>query len=92
MAKRTDDAYAAMAADFEANPPAPNGPITVYPDRLRTGRPSGRRVATGNTPAISVRFPADLRRALDDRAGAEDAPVAEIIRRAVADYLRRHSA
>lgn len=81
-----------MADEFEAGPIAPAGPITVYPERLKAGRPATGKGRGGNTPAISVRFPAELRSALDELAAAQETPVAEVIRRAVAAYVISHPA
>lgn len=90
--QRTDAEYEAMADDIEAGNWRSVGPIEVYPERLRNGRPAAGQGRGGNTPSISVRFPADLRRALDERAAADQAPVAEVIRRAVADYVTKRPA
>ena len=53
-------------------------------------RPGGRPLL-GSAPAanISVRFPPDLRDQLRARAQAEQVAEAEVIRRAVHDYLER---
>lgn len=94
MARLTDTEYESLADSYAADPPRSEeitGPVELYPERMRNGRPPGSR-GRGNTPAISVRFPADLRRALDGKAAAEGTPVAEVIRRAVAEYITRHPA
>lgn len=90
MTRRTDVEYEKLADEFEAGDFTVTGPVAVYPERLRTGRPAGGKGRGGNTPAISVRFPSELRSALDDLAAAESTPVAEVIRRAVADYVATH--
>ncbi len=91
-AKRSAADYTAMAAEFEDAPTPARGPVAVGPGlvRLPNGRPRGRAKPAGNTPAISVRFPADVRRGLDAHAEVDGTPVAEIIRRAVVEYLDRH--
>ena len=59
--------------------------------RDRLGRRPGGRPLLGSEPAgnISVRFPPDLRDQLRARAQAEHIAEAEVIRRAVHDYLER---
>jgi CRISPR-associated endonuclease/helicase Cas3 len=53
--------------------------------RRRPGRP-----AMGSAPAESfpVRLEPELRRALDERAAAEDTPAAEIVREALRRFLK----
>ncbi|MCV7194212.1 CopG family transcriptional regulator [Mycolicibacterium brumae] len=95
MTGRTDDDYAAMAADFEAGDFEIVGPASVGPGafvKLKEGRPAGRREAGGSTPTMSVRFPSDLREGIAQRAAAESIKPAELVRRAVAEYLMRHPA
>ncbi|RWA19429.1 hypothetical protein MBRU_16890 [Mycolicibacterium brumae DSM 44177] len=41
---------------------------------------------------MSVRFPSDLREGIAQRAAAESIKPAELVRRAVAEYLMRHPA
>ena len=91
--KRSAADYAAMAEEFEAEPPRASGPISEglgATVRLKNGRPSGRRVAAGNTPTTSVRLPQDIRDQLDEQAAAEAIKPSEIVRRAVVEYLDRH--
>lgn len=96
MARRfTDDEYAEMAADFEANPPTADeivGEIEVNHAILRTGRPPKTAPARGKTPTTSVRLPQELRAQLEAVATAEGVAPAEVIRRAVGEYIERHSA
>lgn len=95
MPKRTAAEYAAMADEFELNPPKADGPVELGAGAFvkpKDGRPVGRREPAGVTPTVSVRFPAKLREQLDKRAVVEHAPAAEVIRRAVAEYLDRHPA
>ncbi|QKT05943.1 hypothetical protein HUN08_01105 [Gordonia sp. X0973] len=86
----TNDDYADMAADYEANPIRHDevGDVEV---RLPAGRPAGGGPARGRTPTTSVRFPQPIRDRLNARADAEDVKPAEIIRRAVVEYLDRHA-
>jgi hypothetical protein len=60
-------------------------------DTERLVRRSGGRPLLGSAPArnISVRFPPDLRQQLQAHARAEHVAEAEVIRRAVHDYLDR---
>ena len=95
MTRRPPEEYEAMADEFEAEPIIVNGPVEQGPGafvKLKDGRPVGRREPSGPTPSVSVRFPAKLRERLDERAAIEQAPAAEVIRRAVAEYLDRHPA
>lgn len=91
--RRTD--YDALQADFEAGNWAPAAAPAEGPGaqiRLKGGRPAGRRTPAGNTPTTSVRLPADIKTRLDARAADEAVKPAEIIRRALVEYLDRHSA
>jgi len=60
-------------------------------DTGRLVRRTGGRPLLGSAPAgnISVRFPPDMRDQLRARAQAEQVAEAEVIRRAVHDYLDR---
>ena len=93
--RRTDAEYAELQADIEAGawlpvsePVAGTGAQVV----LKGGRPAGRKLPSGNTPTTSVRLPVDIKARLNDRAAAEDVKPAEIIRRALVEYLDRHPA
>ncbi|MFT4086160.1 MAG: CopG family transcriptional regulator [Gordonia sp. (in: high G+C Gram-positive bacteria)] len=98
----TDADYAAMADDYAANPLRADetaGPVEINPDHpdvnvtvLRTGRPAGGGSPRGRTPTTSVRLPADIKTRLDARAADEAVKPAEIIRRALVEYLDRHPA
>ncbi|MDA8283376.1 MAG: ribbon-helix-helix protein, CopG family [Actinomycetota bacterium] len=63
-------------------------------DAERLVRRPGGRPLLGSAPAgnISVRFPPDLRQQLQAHARAEHVAEAEVIRRAVRDYLDRTQA
>ncbi|AON97331.1 hypothetical protein BIZ71_gp38 [Gordonia phage Hedwig] len=92
MARLTDEDYAAMAADYAKHPPTADevaGEIVVDPAILRTGRPPKSAGGPGKTPTMSVRLPLELRARVDDIAEAEDVKPAEIIRRAVSEYVER---
>ncbi|AMS02955.1 hypothetical protein BJD60_gp34 [Gordonia phage Schnabeltier] len=92
MARLTDEDYAAMAADYAENPPTAEeivGEVVVDPAILRTGRPPKSAGGPGKTPTMSVRLPLELRAQVDDIAEAEDVKPAEIIRRAVSEYVER---
>lgn len=93
MARRSDDEYQAMSDAFQAGEWRPVGEPVVGPGafvKLKEGRPAGRREAGGNTPTTSVRLPQDIRDALDAQATEERVKPAEIIRRALVEYLERH--
>lgn len=90
--RRTDAEYAAMASEFEAGDREAAGPPTAGPGatiRLKNGRPAGRKIPAGNTPTTSVRLPVDVKARLDARAAEEAVKPAEIIRRALVEYLDR---
>ena len=90
MGRLTEEEYAAMAADYEASPPADSeiaGPVHVDPAALRTGRPPKGAPRRGRTPTTSVRLPEELRERLTVRADAEAVTPGEVIRRAIIEYL-----
>jgi len=74
----TDEVLDRMADEAEDG-------LDVTKLRRRPGRP-----AMGSAPAESfpVRLEPELRRALDERAAAEDTPASEIVREALRRYLR----
>ncbi len=85
--------YERMADDYAANPVRDTeivGPVEIGTTVLRKGRPAGIR--KGNTPGQSVRLPDALRERLAAQAEREEATPSEVIRRAVSEYLDRHSA
>ncbi|TLG14321.1 CopG family transcriptional regulator [Nocardia cyriacigeorgica] len=85
--------YERMADDYAANPVRDTevvGPVEIGTTVLRKGRPAGIR--KGKTPGQSVRLPEALRERLATQAEREKATPSEVIRRAVAEYLDRHSA
>lgn len=94
--KLTDDDYAAMADDYATNAPTAEevvGDVEVADLAvLRHGRPPKGTASNGKTPTTSVRLPEDLREAMVKLADAEHVKLAEIIRRAVAEYVDRHRA
>lgn len=89
--RRTEADYAAMADDFEANPTEAISPATLGPGafvKLKDGRPAGqRREPVGSTPTMSIRVPAPLRASLNARAEQDHVAPAEVVRRALAQYL-----
>ncbi len=90
----TDADYDAMAADYAANPLRPDeviGDVEHTGTILRMGRPA-KNAGGGKTPSTTVRFPVNIRAGIDARADAENVKPAEIIRRAVVEYLQRHPA
>ncbi|AXH50498.1 RelB-like antitoxin [Gordonia phage Ruthy] len=90
MARLTDEDYAEMAADYAANPPTADeiaGEVVIDSTILRTGRPPKSAGGPGKTPTTSVRLPVELRARVERLAAAEDVKPAEIIRRAVSEYV-----
>lgn len=85
--------YERMADDYAATPVRETevvGPMEIGMTVLRKGRPAGMR--KGKTPGQSVRLPETLRERLAAQAEREAATPSEVIRRAVSEYLDRHSA
>ena len=74
----TDEVLDRMADEAEAG-------LDVATLRRRPGRP-----AMGSAPADSfpVRLEPELRRALDERAAAEDTTASEVVREALRRYLK----
>jgi predicted transcriptional regulator len=48
-------------------------------------------MAQSAPPALHIRMPPWLRRALEQAAKAEDRPVSALARRIIADWLKRHA-
>jgi hypothetical protein len=93
MDKRKSDAeYAEMAADYEVNPPTADEIVSVEvnPALLRTGRPRKGAASAGKSAVTPVRLPERIRVELAMRAEIEDAPVSELIRRAIVEYFDAH--
>jgi len=88
----SDDDYAAMADDYATTPPTADDIIAVdvNPAALGMGRPRTGASKGGNTPAISIRLPETMRADIHRHAQANAVPDADIIRRAVDEYLHRH--
>jgi hypothetical protein len=74
----TDEVLERMADEAEEG-------LDVTKLRRRPGRP-----AMGSAPAESfpVRLEPELRRALDERAAADDTPASEVVREALRRYLK----
>ena len=90
----TDDEYDEMAADYAANPLRADeviGPVEHTGAILRMGRPT-KDAGTGKTPSTTVRLPVDIKAGVQACADAENVKPAEIIRRAVVEYLQHHPA
>lgn len=93
--RRSDAEYAELQTAFEAGDWHPIGePTEGVGSRitLKGGRPAGRKSPAGNTPTTSVRLPADIKASLDRQADIENVKPAEIIRRAIVEYIDRHPA
>ena len=85
----TDDEYAEMAADYEANPPVATEVTSVElnPAYLPKGRPNKGTPTTGKTPVLAVRLPESLRNELVHSAKVQGASPSEMVRRAVVDSV-----
>lgn len=91
----SDSEYAEMAADYASNPLTPAdiaGPVESTGTVLRMGRPTKTGGRQGKTPSTTIRLPEPLRQQLATQAEAEAVTPAEIVRRAVAEYIERHTA
>jgi hypothetical protein len=90
----TDDEAAAMAADYETDPPRAEEilSVTVNPALLRKGRPpvNAGDETGGKTPGFTVRLPHLVRFELKRRAEVECASTSELIRKAVVEYFENH--
>lgn len=89
--KLTEDDYEDMARDYADYPVTADEVIGEVeyrdPAVLERGRPVGEAAKGTNTPVTSVRFPAVIRERLAARADADGVKAAEVIRRAVIEYL-----
>ncbi|MFI1463476.1 ribbon-helix-helix domain-containing protein [Nocardia carnea] len=89
--KLTDEDYEDMARDYAEYPVAADEVVGEIEYRdpvvLDRGRPVGDAAKGGNTPVTSVRFPTEIRERLAARAEADGVKAAEVIRRAVVEYL-----
>ena len=89
----TDVEYADMAADYEANPITEDEILAaeLNPAFLPTGRPTKAAGKGGKTPVMALRLPAALRAEVKQRVAAgESRTEAELIRRALIEYLETH--
>lgn len=85
MARLTDAEYAAMADDYEINPPTADEVLAVA---VTMGRPRGDAARRGKSPSMSVRFPAPMRDHIRRRAAADfDGNEGELVRAAVSAFL-----
>ena len=74
----TDDVLEQMARDAEAG-------LDVTKLRRRPGRPA---MGSGPADALPVRLDPELRKALDDRAAAEQTTASDVVREALRRYLK----
>ena len=89
----TDVEYAELATDYEANPITTDEILSaeVNPAFLPTGRPTKAAGKGGKTPVMALRLPAALRAEVKQRVAAgESRSEAELIRRALIEYLESH--
>lgn len=89
----TDVEYAELAADYDANPITADEILSaeVNPAFLPTGRPTKAASRGGKTPVMALRLPAALRAEVKQRVAAgESRSEAELIRRALIEYLEAH--
>lgn len=85
--------YEDMAASYAAEPVRPEEvrSVTVGPGLLRMGRPTKDTASSGKSPALSTRYPAELREQITTQAETEGISESELVRKAVAEYItRRH--
>ncbi|GAB93034.1 hypothetical protein [Gordonia rhizosphera] len=87
MARAEELADIAESDDFQTRPATPEDVA-----RIRAGRPRKDSARKGETPAMSVRMPVELRSQLDVYAASHDLPTTEVIRRAVAVFLAADAA
>jgi hypothetical protein len=73
----TDEVLEQMVEEAEAG-------LDVTKLRLRVGRPAMR---SGPADTLPVRLPPELRKAVDDRAAAEQTTASEVVREALRRYL-----
>lgn len=93
MSKRTrptEAEYAALSADYVEHPITPDEvvsvEVTLDPVTLKKGRPANGH-SQGESPVLSIRFPDDLRRRITARAAKDGTAAADVVRRAVVEYL-----
>ncbi len=89
----TDAEYAELAAEYEADPITADEVLAadVNPAFLPTGRPAKAAGKGGKTPVMTLRLPAALRAEVKQRVAAgESRSEAELIRRALIEYLEAH--
>jgi hypothetical protein len=81
----TDEGYAALAADYEANPIRVDEVISIEVN------PAALRERTADEPPLLVvQLPDEIRDELIRRARAEGTNASELICRAVVEYLANH--
>jgi len=74
----TDEVLERMAAEAEAG---------LDPAKLRR-RPGRPTMGSGPAETLPVRLDPELRKALDERAAAEDTTAADVVRQALRRYLK----
>lgn len=85
--------YEEMSASYAADPIRPEEirSVTVGPGLLRMGRPTKDTASAGKSPALSTRYPAELRDQITETADAEGITESELVRKAVAEYVARRN-
>jgi hypothetical protein len=92
--KLTEADYEDLSRSYVEHPVTPDevvGESVVGTTALRKGRPTGER-RRGETPVRSLRLPPGLEARLLSLAEAEGVGGSEVIRRAIMEYVERHSA
>ena len=90
MARRDPSAYEEMSQDIETGNFTVRGPVEVGAT-LRMGRPAKGAPSAGKSPTLSTRYPAEMRTSIADLAKSEGIGESELVRKAVAEYLNRHT-
>ncbi|HQE16821.1 MAG TPA: hypothetical protein PLD01_17355 [Mycobacterium sp.] len=89
----TDGEYVDLAADYDANPITADEVLAAEVNAafLPTGWPTKAAGKGGKTPVMALRRPAALRAEIKQRVAAgESRSEAELIRRALIEYLEAH--
>jgi len=80
-----------MSREIEAGEHVAFGPVELGPAHLRMGRPANGKGKAGNTPALPVRLPDQIRTELNERVKlGESGSASELVRLAVIEYFENH--
>jgi hypothetical protein len=89
MAKRSAEDYAAMSRAVESGEYAAGGPLELGAS-LQMGRPAGGQ-RRGVSPTRTVRLSTELDMRLEAYVSASHTTPSEVLRKALDEYLKRHS-